>query len=389
MSNYMIWDLNPEIFKIGSIPIRWYGLFFVMTFVIGPKLARYIYKVENRPIEEIETITVACMIGTIIGARLGHVIFYDFNYFSTHIIEAFLPISLTPHFHFTGYRGLASHGAGIGLIISTYLISKYKIKVSLFPPKFSINPLKKFRSNFRWLSDTIAIFVALAGFCIRMGNFSNSEIYGQKTTKPYGIVFARNIIDRMQNSSAVIEKATVTKGSTNLLQNKDYKPIIISIFFKKGRFAETDVRDYLENNIKHMLKNDVVITEHVFQQGQEFSYSLAKDNTDKYVASIHTYGIPRHASQLYEALSCLLLFFILTMWWKFRWKKIKEGSICGIFFVYIFTLRFFYEFLKMSYNPFPDTIPINMPQILSIGAIIIGLIYTFTAKKTHGDTRPQ
>ncbi len=222
-----------------------------------------------------------------------------------------------------------------------------------------------------------------------MGNFSNSEIYGQKTTKPYGIVFARNIIDKIQSYSSAIEKATVTKGSTNLLQNKDYKPIIISIFFKKGPFAETDIRKYLENNINNMLKSDVVIAEHVFKKGQEFSYSLTKDNTNKYIASIYTYGIPRHASQLYEALSCLLLFFILTMWWKFRWRKIKEGSICGIFFVYIFTLRFFYEFIKMSYNPFPNIIPINMPQVLSIGAIIIGLIFIFTGKKTHGETHPK
>ncbi len=384
--NYIIWNLNPEIFKIGNLPIRWYGLLFVMTFIIAPKIASCIYKTENRPLKDIETAVVYCMIGTILGARLGHVIFYDLHYFMQHPIEAFLPISLNPSFHFTGYRGLASHGGAIGLIISTYLYCNWDIKIGLFPPKFSIKRIKRLGQSFRWMGDIIAIFCALAAFCIRMGNFTNSEIYGKETNKPYGIVFAFNVEEQLKAVCPAIEKISIKKNKNAISQNKKYEPIEIIASFRKNHIDEGDIRNYIEKNVKHQLQYDNRITDIVYQkEGDPLQYTLYKDKDNRYVAKIYTLGIPRHAAVLYESLSSLLLFILMLLWWKYRWRTIKEGQICGFFWIAVFGLRFFYEYLKIGDIPFPHIINLNRAQLLSIAAIIFGLIFIAFAKKPHED----
>jgi phosphatidylglycerol---prolipoprotein diacylglyceryl transferase len=158
------WDVNPEIFRIGVFAIRWYGLLFASSFLFGYIIMNRIFKNENLGEEVLDRLTIYMAIGTIVGARLGHCLFYEPVYYFHHPLEILM----------VWHGGLASHGAAIGILIA----------VGLFA-------IKENRGYF-WVLDRIAIVVALSGFFIRMGNLMNSEIYGVETTVPWGFVFLRN-----------------------------------------------------------------------------------------------------------------------------------------------------------------------------------------------------
>jgi len=158
------WDPNPEIFRIGSFAVRWYGLLFASSFLFGYIIMRRIFKNEGLDEIVLDRLTIYMAVGTIVGARLGHCLFYEPEYYLKHPIEI-LEI----------WRGgLASHGAAIGIVLA----------LGVF--------VTKEKKGFIWIIDRIAIVVALSGFFIRMGNLMNSEIYGTETTLPWGFVFLRN-----------------------------------------------------------------------------------------------------------------------------------------------------------------------------------------------------
>lgn len=161
--NYIIWDINPDIFIIPGInhPVRWYGVFFAMAFLIGQQIMYFIYKKEGRPVKEIDTFTIYLVIGTIAGARLGHVLFYDpLHYFQN------------PHKIIMIWEGgLASHGGVIGILIAIYLFAR------------------KTNISYLWALDRISIVAALAFGMIRLGNLMNSEMVGIPTDLPWGFIF--------------------------------------------------------------------------------------------------------------------------------------------------------------------------------------------------------
>lgn len=156
------WDASPEIFRIGSLAIRWYGLFWALSFYIGYEIIIRIFKKENIPLKQAESLLIYMAIGSIVGARLGHCFFYDFDYYSKNLVEVL----------YIWQGGLASHGGAIGILIMLYY---YQKKVS--------------NKSFAWLLDRLVIPVALAAFFIRMGNLMNSEIYGIETSLPWGFIF--------------------------------------------------------------------------------------------------------------------------------------------------------------------------------------------------------
>ncbi|CAG4992857.1 Phosphatidylglycerol--prolipoprotein diacylglyceryl transferase [Dyadobacter sp. CECT 9275] len=166
---YILWDIRPNIFPGLEIP-RWYGLFWALGITLSFAVIRYIYKADKRPVEEIDTLGLYVMIGTIVGARLGHILFYDPDYYLTHPIEI-LPISLEPELHFTGLAGLASHGGGIGVVLAIFFYSR------------------NYGIRFLWLLDRVAIIAPLSGVLIRLGNLINSEMIGLPTTVPWAFVF--------------------------------------------------------------------------------------------------------------------------------------------------------------------------------------------------------
>ncbi len=160
----IIWNPSPEIFQIGNFAIRWYGLFFALGFLFGYLIMQKFFNKEGVPIKLLDELTTYMIIGTVVGARLGHVFFYEPSWYLEH------PIKILEVWE----GGLASHGAAIGIIISLLIFSYVRKK------------------PFLWVMDRIVIVTALAGFLIRMGNLMNSEIYGLPTSLPWGFEFVRS-----------------------------------------------------------------------------------------------------------------------------------------------------------------------------------------------------
>lgn len=161
---YIFWDVAPTFFELGPLTFRWYGLLFAGGFFIGFFIMRWIYRREGKPEEDLDPLLIYMLIGTVVGARLGHVFFYHPSYYLSHPAEI-LQI---------WEGGLASHGGLIGILIALFLYSK----------NYSDQP-------YLWLLDRMAIPVALAGSFIRLGNLFNSEILGIPTELPWGFIFAR------------------------------------------------------------------------------------------------------------------------------------------------------------------------------------------------------
>lgn len=263
------WNPSPELFKIGPIVIRYYSLMFIIAFILGLQLMKKIYIADKINLDKLDPLFMYVVLSTLIGARLGHVLFYDWAYFSHHLLEIFLPVRFSPHFEIIGYRGLASHGAAIGIIFALYLYSKRILKKPIL-----------------FILDRVGIVVALAGFFIRIGNLFNSEIIGKPTHSNFGFIFRR--------------------------------------------------------------------------LGEDF---------------------PRYPTQLFEAFSYLIIFFIL---WRMYWKtnrKYQQGYLFGVFFALLWSVRFLIEFLKEPQEADRTTWILNTGQWLSIPLILIGLYFIYKSSK--------
>ncbi|MDW7693425.1 prolipoprotein diacylglyceryl transferase [Flammeovirgaceae bacterium SG7u.111] len=281
------WDVKPEIFPLGFVTVRWYGLFFALAFLIGQWIFFKIFKAEDKPEQDVETLTIYMVLATIIGARLGHCLFYQPEIYLSN------PIQILKIWE----GGLASHGGAVGIFTALYIYVNYNIKGTFFlgviPYKFDVKKEKRPGQSYLWLLDRMAIVVALGGFFIRMGNLMNSEIVGVETDMPWGFIFTR-------------------------------------------------LGD----------------------------------------------GIVRHPAQLYESLSCLVLFFLLLNTWNKKKAQLQEGLMLGIFLIWVFGLRFLYEFIKVNQVRFEDDLTLNMGQILSIPLVLAGIYLISRAKKatTKKDT---
>lgn len=181
MSRIVHWDIDPVIFWItNSFPLKYYGLLFMAGIFLAHFIVKKIYIKEAIPLEHLDNLLTYSIIGILLGARLGHCLFYQPSYFLAHPLEIFLPITkIDGAYKFIGFQGLASHGGGIGVIIALIVYAK------------------KYKTNLLWLLDRAAIVTPLVGAFIRFGNFMNSEIYGKPTNGNWGVVFERaNAIPR-------------------------------------------------------------------------------------------------------------------------------------------------------------------------------------------------
>src|SRR5690554_6855043 len=168
----MIWNPSEGI-SIGSFTLRFYSLMFVIAFSLGYYIMKKIYDKENRTQDELDKLFIYIFIATLLGARLGHVFFYDWNYYKNNLLEILLPFRFSPEFEFTGFAGLASHGAAVGIIIAMLYYTKNVVKD---------RPLL-------WVLDRVVLSVSIGGAFVRFGNFFNSEIYGHVVNVkfPFGI----------------------------------------------------------------------------------------------------------------------------------------------------------------------------------------------------------
>lgn len=262
------WNVDPEIFSIGQLSIRWYGLLFASAFLSGYIVFTRYLATERLTSEMMDQLLIYIAVGTVIGARLGHCYFYEPEYFLQNPLEV-LKI---------WKGGLASHGAAIGILLALWLY------------------IRKHKLSFLWLIDRIVIVVALGGAFIRLGNLFNSEIYGRPTNLPWGFEFVR---DKLYDSTT-------------------------------GELLPT---------------------------------------------------VARHPTQLYEALSYILIFVLLFIFYRKRHSKVRDGFIFGVFMILLFTARILIEFVKNDQVAFESSMRFNMGQWLSVPFIVAGLVMILVTKK--------
>ncbi|MDO4230324.1 MAG: prolipoprotein diacylglyceryl transferase [Capnocytophaga sp.] len=207
-----IWNPDEALFSIGSFAIRYYSLMFVIAFGLGWYLMKKIYLNEGKTIKQLDTLFIYTALATLLGARLGHCFFYDWDYFKDHLIEIILPIRENPNanilgiikgWEITGFSGLASHGAAIGIIIAMFLYIRKNKDISI-----------------SWILDRVVIPITIGGMFVRLGNFFNSEINGKVVDEkfPLGVKFVQGGELTAGQAMAVTEQ-TNPKVAYDLIAN--------------------------------------------------------------------------------------------------------------------------------------------------------------------------
>ncbi len=207
--NYITWTATPEIIKLGPITLRWYGLLFASGFLIGLLMVQRMFKVENAPEEWLDKAFIYIVLGAIIGARLGHVFFYQWDYYSQNLGE--IPMIWK--------GGLASHGGAIGIIIALWIFSRYVSK-----------------KNILWILDKVVVPTALAGCFIRLGNLMNSEIIGKPTEAAWGFLFKNAYFTREEIQAGLHE---LPRHPVQLYESLTY---LLSFFILYWVYWKTDRR---------------------------------------------------------------------------------------------------------------------------------------------------
>ncbi|MFM9076519.1 MAG: prolipoprotein diacylglyceryl transferase, partial [Bacteroidota bacterium] len=300
--SFIIWNGSPELFSVGQITLRWYGLLFALGFLLSQQLLIYIYRKEGKQEKEVDTLTIVMVISTILGARLGHVIFYQPEMLWENPLGVLLPFEFNP-FRFTGLQGLASHGGAFAILLGLWWYARKK------------------KQSYLVVLDRIVILVAITGACIRLGNFFNSEIIGKPTNMPWGVVFSSRLTNALEYDGPAgtpVQKAIVVRDEINpvrdsvLMAETGSVPVILYVMFKPdvseaevGSFMNNRTQTYLNNYAEYFRVKQVGLPE----------YSQVKESTG-YVAKMELIGVARHPSQLYESISCLLLFAGLFWYWN-------------------------------------------------------------------------
>lgn len=357
--SYIVWSPSPAIADLGFTELRWYGLLFALGFILSQQIMFHIFKKEGKPEKGVEILTLYMVLATIVGARLGHVLFYEpARYLSN-------PIDILKIWE----GGLASHGGAIGILVALYLYSR-----------------RQDGQKYIWILDRIVIVVALTGALIRTGNFVNSEIIGKPTESDYGVVFGRTVEDRVAYSTKGIEEVSIKKMKKmgDGMEATKATPVSLAITFKEN-FSEEVIKPFIEGNLINTLTSTYVAEHAIFTEQDilNTTYTMEKGAV---TATIIGDGIPRHPAQLYEAISCILLFLFLFYLWNRNRSGIADGRLFGIFLIVCFGLRFVYEFFKENQVDFEDNLALNMGQWLSIPLTLFGvfcLVRSFLKEKGH------
>ncbi len=367
MFSFIVWDALPEIFSTKVLNLylepRWYGLLFAAAFIIGRQLLFYIFRKEHKPADDVETLTVYMVLATVIGARLGHVLFYEPELYFNKGLEGILEIFKIWH------GGLASHGAAIAILFTFWLYVRRR---------------RAHGQTYLWIADRIVIIVALAGCMIRLGNLMNSEIIGKPTNKPWGFVFtssARDGLMKRYHPDYIRQVQTISDATRKdtLIQGQVFVPVLIEVTVQERYAATTDVNGFARNDLIPFLHQGEP-AKHLIADTRFFKPAIGSDHGQTLV-SIQAYGIPRHPAQLYEAISCFVLFLLLLAIWNYYKARTPQGLLLGIFLVVCFGLRFVYEYLKEPQVDFENELPLYMGQWLSIPALLAGFIVLLIARR--------
>ena len=306
---YLLWNPDPIIAHIGPVMLRWYGLLFALGFVVSTPVFQHIFRSEKVSPRWVDVLTLYMVVGTVVGARLGHIVFYEPGMLLKDPLEVFE----------IWHGGLASHGATLGIPLACWLFARHN--------KFDT----------LWVLDRIVIAVGIGGACIRLGNFMNSEIGGYPTTVPWAVVFPRDTAHLLPATSPLpagaVQVARPVRGS----------------------------------------------------DGEESDRVLPADTP---ISPGALMAVPRHPTQLYEALYCVLLVSLIYHRWNCTKERTPRGLLLGLFMVLLFTQRFLGEFLKEAQVAFEKDHLLNQGQLLSLPAILVGLWVLWRAgkglKNPHG-----
>ncbi len=371
--NFLIWSPDPDIFTIplnwtgffGDRPVRWYGLLFAGGFILSQQVMFWIFKNEGRQEKDVEKLTIYMVLAVIIGARLGHCLFYNPGYYLSNPFEIIK----------VWEGGLASHGGALGIILAIYLFSK----------KYPQYPMI-------WMLDRLVIVAALTGAMIRTGNFFNSEMEGTMTHSDMGVVYARFTEEVLSYDDRKIDNVSFVKGGDMVSNEPGLHPITAKITYNRGVELTTADKDFFENQLRNALLNYSEVVQHIdFGKGQPLAYKFYQKD-GRAVAEIYGLGISRHVAQLYEAGYCILLMLLFFFIWKNKRFTLPQGFNFALFMILLWSLRFVDEFFKMNQEAFEEGMTLNMGQILSIPLTLLGggMLYYFMAnsKKTmSGDPR--
>lgn len=318
---FIQWNPDPELFNLFGLSVRYYGLLWIIGLAFAYYTVRQIYRDRQLSDESFEPLFFYCFFGILIGARLGHCLFYDPTHYYISslrgVTEMLLPIQFTPDggWKFTGYEGLASHGGTAGLMFTLWLYCR------------------KFKMHYIDVVDMIAVATPITACFIRLANLMNSEIIGMPTQMPWGFVFER--ITHLNGHAIAIEP----RHPAQLYEALAYLTlfIIMMILYRRGMKKQG-----VSNPLFSPAKN-------------EPAPAKGKPRTD---------FSTRTSAQGTTGNGVLSLYY-------------HRGFYFGLCLTFIFTFRFFIEFLKENQGSFEDAMTLNMGQQLSIPFVLIGLYFMF------------
>jgi prolipoprotein diacylglyceryl transferase len=346
---FIIWDVQPEIIPDSSVPLRWYGLMFAAAFLFGQYFITKIFKAEGKSEKDVDALTYYMIGATIIGARLGHCLFYQPEIYLND------PISILKVWE----GGLASHGATVGIIFAMWLYSRNRPDQSWL-----------------WILDRIVIVVALGGMFIRTGNLMNSEILGKPGNHPWSMVFVEPFQNTLKTYEGErIEHISFSKSHTadTTIDGKVYAPIHVDLVFVRDRMPGSSEQAFLQSSIPSMIKASNGEEEQLYYNPQLAQVKSGFDEKGRKTLQLRLFGLLRHPAMIYEAISCFILFVLMYRYWNRNVGKVQEGRIFSVFVIVLFTLRFFYEFLKENQVAFESGLTFNMGQNLSIPLVLVGI----------------
>ncbi len=353
MNLALLWDFHPPILT-EPFEIRWYGVLFATGFAVSYYLMNKVVKKEGMDSRWLDRLLLYIMVGTVVGARLGHVFFYEWDYYKDHLFEILMLRG----------GGLASHGGAIGVSIAMWLFYRKNKERKLI-----------------WTFDRVAIFIALTGVFIRVGNMANHEIVGLPTDAPTGVVFAYPlhgyISDRPEVKNVHFTALNETRFDSLLaIQVPAYE---VTVDLVPG-LAEKDKDHFIRSVLPGLFFG------HETRSDSPRFLSFPDDPSPQpdlagNAVKIKTWGIPRHPTQLWEALAYLLIFVVLYYLFLKRNAGNRPGFLIGMFLILIFGARFSIEFIKAKQTGITTGWWLNMGHVLSIPCILIGVYLVVRAMR--------
>jgi prolipoprotein diacylglyceryl transferase len=361
--SYILWEGNPVLFEIGRFTLRWNALLLLLIYLVCRQILLHIYRKEEKSSGKIDILSAYLVLGALLGARLGHILLYQQALIWNNPLSIFLPFEFGREFHFTGMKGFSVHGAAAGILLALWFFKRRN----------------DHGQSYLQLSDRIAILASIAGVFFLVGSFLNSETNGTSTRSATGTVFISPIkkgllklpccIMRNPEGKNPLSLVVVNKGKEQIKNNTPNKPVIIYLFFSPGA-TEQLVNEFLMGDVKTYLYENAAVIHEPGTEPLHYNIFLEKDGS--YIARIRTTGIARYPVQLYEALTCLLLFIFLFWLWNKRRANAAAGMLTAYFMITFWGLELLYGYIKENHAPFINGLDLSVQQLLCIPFILFG-----------------